>query len=73
MGGGVNVVLFHLSIAGSCPLKTISQRLVVMENNEFIKPLLNDCDDPVLADIRDIPRICSNIQEDWKVRLCVTL
>mmetsp|Transcript_5234 Transcript_5234/g.9361 ORF Transcript_5234/g.9361 Transcript_5234/m.9361 type:complete len:666 (-) Transcript_5234:2682-4679(-) len=66
MGGGVNVVLFHLSIAGSTPLKTISQRLVVMENNEFIKPLLNDCDDPVLADIRDIPRICSNIQEDWK-------
>lgn len=67
MGGGVNVVLFHLSIAGSCELKTISKRLVVMENNELIKPLLNDCDDPVLADIQDIPRICSQIQEDWQV------
>ena len=37
-----------------------------LENNEFIKPLLDDCDDPVLADIQDIPRICANIQEDWQ-------
>ena len=37
-----------------------------MENNEFIKPLLDDCDDPVLGDIQDIPKICHSIQEDWK-------
>ena len=44
----------------------LRKRLVQLENNEFIKPLLDDCDDPVLADIQDIPRICSNIQEDWQ-------
>ena len=27
---------------------------------------MNDCSDPVLADIQDIPRICANIQEDWQ-------
>ncbi len=44
----------------------LDKRLVTLENNEFIKPLLDDCDDPVLGDIQDIPKICHNIQEDWK-------
>jgi len=45
---------------------SLIKRLVTLENNEFIKPLLDDCDDPVLGDIQDIPKICHNIQEDWK-------
>jgi len=44
----------------------LSKRLVHIEKNDFIKPLLDDCADPVLADIQDIPRICANIQEDWQ-------
>ena len=44
----------------------LQKRLVQLENNEFIKPLLDDCNDPLLADIHDIPRICANIQEDWQ-------
>lgn len=44
----------------------LKKRLVQLENNEFIKPLLDDCDDPVLEDIRDIPRICAAIQDDWQ-------
>ena len=44
----------------------LQKRLVALENNEFIKPLLDDCSDPVLADIRDIPRVLHNIQEDWQ-------
>ncbi len=44
----------------------LHKRLVALENNEFIKPLLDDCDDPVLGDIQDIPKICHSIQEDWK-------
>lgn len=45
---------------------SITKRLVTLENNEFIRPLLDDCDDPVLGDIQDIPKICHNIQEDWQ-------
>mmetsp|Transcript_19463 Transcript_19463/g.42309 ORF Transcript_19463/g.42309 Transcript_19463/m.42309 type:complete len:1662 (-) Transcript_19463:341-5326(-) len=65
MGGTVNVILLHLENAMNKSSK-LHKRLVQLENNEFIKPLLDDCDDPVLADIKDIPRICSNIQEDWQ-------
>jgi hypothetical protein len=66
LGGAVNMVLFHLETAMS-KSSIPSRRLVHIEKNEFIKPLLlNDCADPVLADIQDIPRICANIQEDWQ-------
>ena len=46
--------------------KPLSKRLTLLENNEFIKPLLDDCADPVLADIKDIPRACQQIQDDWR-------
>ena len=63
MNGDVNVVLLHQSKTWrECQL---SKRLTLLENNEFVKPLLNDYDDPVLADIRDIPRVCAHIQDDW--------
>ena len=64
MGGAVSIVLLHQTntMQGS----SFSKRLIPLENNECIKPLLNDCDDPVRADIEDIPRICSDIQEDWQ-------
>lgn len=43
----------------------LRQRLTLIERNEYIKPLLDDSDDPVLSDIRSIPRVCSKIQQDW--------
>ena len=65
MGGAVNVVLSHLE-ADMSKSTILSRRLVRIENNEFIKPLLDDCADPVLVDIQDIPRICASIQKDWQ-------
>mmetsp|Transcript_41855 Transcript_41855/g.87885 ORF Transcript_41855/g.87885 Transcript_41855/m.87885 type:complete len:1350 (-) Transcript_41855:170-4219(-) len=65
MGGAVNVILLHQENAMNKSSK-LHTRLVELENNEFIKPLLDDCADPVLKDIQDIPRICANIQEDWR-------
>lgn len=63
MNGSVNVVLLQQS---KNQTNRLSKRLTLLENNEFIKPLLGDCKDPVLADIQDIPKICNNIQEDWR-------
>lgn len=65
MGGAVNVLLLHQANAMNKSSK-LQNRLVHLENNEFITALLDDCDDPIKADIEDIPRICSNIQQDWQ-------
>lgn len=65
MGGSVNVILLHQENVMSKNPK-IHKRLVQLENNEFIKPLLPDTNDPVLGDIQDIPKICANIQTDWR-------
>lgn len=62
MGGAVNVVLYHQT--NTAKSTKLSTRLIPLENNDCIKPLLNDSDDPVRADIEDIPRICSDIQLD---------
>ena len=59
----VNVILLHQNKLFQ--EDNLHRRMVLLENNEFIKPLLNHGTDPVLADIRDIPKICSQIQEDW--------
>ncbi len=61
MNGCVNVILLHQNSIS----QPLSKRLTLLENNEFIRPLLDDCDDLVLADIRDIPRVCKQIQDDW--------
>lgn len=61
----MNVIILHQENAMNKSSK-IHKRLVQLENNEFIKPLLDDIDDPVLGDIQDIPKICHDIQEDWK-------
>lgn len=63
MNGSVSVVLLHQSKMFKDD--NLHRRMILLENNEFIRPLLNSGTDPVLADIRDIPKICSQIQEDW--------
>lgn len=65
MNNTINVVLLHQSQSHEA-YKPIRKRLTLLENNEFIKPLLDDCKDPVLADIRDIPRVCKWLQDDWR-------
>lgn len=62
MNNCVNNVHLHQSQT----FKKLPKRLTLLENNEFIKPLLDDCADPVLADIRDIPSVCKQIQDDWR-------
>ena len=37
-----------------------------LEGNEFIKPLAPDLPDLVGADVRDVPRVLRDIQEDWR-------
>jgi len=41
-------------------------RMTRLTRNQFIKPLPVEAQDPVLKDIKDIPRICRDIQEDWR-------
>ena len=43
-------------------------RMTRLEGNEFIKPLAPDAPDLVGADLRDIPRVLRDIQEDWRNR-----
>ena len=63
MNGSVNGVLLHLNDLFQKP--NLRRRMILLEDNEFVKPLIQNGIDPVLADIRDIPKICFNIQEDW--------
>ena len=44
----------------------IYRRMTPLEDNQLITPIPIFPRDPVMADIRDIPRVCSAIQEDWK-------
>jgi len=40
-------------------------RMTRLTRNQFIKPLQEESDDLVLSDIKDIPRVCRRIQDDW--------
>jgi hypothetical protein len=44
----------------------IHKRFTLLEGNELIKPLPDDSNDIILKDIRDIPRVCDEIQNNWK-------
>lgn len=63
MNGSVSVVLLHQN--KMFKETNLHKRMILLENNEFIKPLLDNGADPVLSDIRDIPKICSRLQEEW--------
>ena len=64
MGNSVSILLLHQEDIVK-DRSRLHHRLVRLEDNEFIKPLSDDCDDPVLKDILDIPSVCANIQDDW--------
>ena len=44
----------------------VRERITPLEGNEFLLPLQADTDDPILADIQDIPRAMDEIQANWK-------
>jgi hypothetical protein len=46
--------------------KALFHRMTRLEGNEFIKPLAPDLPDLVGADVRDVPRVLRDIQEDWR-------
>ena len=64
-GGLADVTVYRESKVAS---SVLSKRVTPLVENEFIQslPPVNS-QDPVLDDIRDIPRVCKDIQENWKV------
>jgi hypothetical protein len=68
MDGAVTVVSVHeeINIGG----ELFKDRLVPLEDNPMMLPIMDPCKDVVKRDIDDIPRILHDIQEDWKARTC---
>ena len=65
MNGKITAVLYQESKSTKMEL---FQRMTRLSDNPLIKPLQKSPEDPVLADIRDIPNVCKNIQDDWHSR-----
>ena len=65
MNGGVDAYLLQESKAHTTS-NMIYHRMTRLTRNQFVKPLPSEAPDPVLKDIQDIPRICREIQEDWR-------
>ena len=62
----MNVITLHQENAMN-KSSSLIKRLVTLENNEFIKPLLDDCDDPVLGDIQDILKSATIFKKTGKM------
>ncbi|KAL7566062.1 hypothetical protein ACA910_009849 [Epithemia clementina (nom. ined.)] len=67
MNGRVTAVVYQESKATKTPDPEIYHRMVRLSRNKFVKPLPDSdrCTDLILKDIEDIPKVCSNIQDDW--------
>lgn len=65
MNGRVDAYLLQESEAHHTS-DVLYHRMTRLTRNHFIKPLPVEAQDPVLKDIKDIPRICRDIQEDWR-------
>ena len=64
MNGNVTVVVYKESkVTAQDP--EIYHRMIRLSRNKFIKPLPDDSKDLIHKDIQDIPRVCTNIQNDW--------
>jgi hypothetical protein len=66
MNGDLAIYLLNEGRTAKSSDLELYHRMTKLTRNPFIKslPALND--NPVLADIRDIPRVCREIQEDWR-------
>ena len=45
-----------------------SKRMLSLEDIALVRPLPQDTKDPVLQDIRDIPKVCESIQRGWQAK-----
>lgn len=64
MNGRLSVIL-HQESKDTKMDPDLHHRMMQLSGNALVQPLQKISDDPVLADIQDIPRICSTIQDDW--------
>ena len=69
MGGKVKVVLTTEKMNEQILTKTtnasLRARMTMLTNNSFVAPLPPSSNDPIRQDLRDIPLVCKNIQDDW--------
>lgn len=65
MNGKITAVLYQESKSTKMDLLN---RMTRLSSNALIQPLPKSPEDPVLADIQDIPNACKNIQDDWHSR-----
>jgi hypothetical protein len=65
MNGSLDVILYQESKATTQDPQ-LHHRMTQLTRNRLIKPLRPEATDPVLADIRDIPKVCQSIQDEWK-------
>jgi hypothetical protein len=65
MNGTIDLVLFQQSKATTQDPQ-IFHRMTRLSRNRFIKPLSEESEDLILTDIRDIPKVCRSIQDEWK-------
>ena len=62
MNGKVNFVLIQEDKKKTTKLLHHRMTMLDQRDHEFMKPLPQDFKDPIAQDIRDIPRICRQIQ-----------
>mmetsp|Transcript_55168 Transcript_55168/g.165297 ORF Transcript_55168/g.165297 Transcript_55168/m.165297 type:complete len:1653 (-) Transcript_55168:851-5809(-) len=66
MNGSMNVYLFQESSTAIHPGRLLYHRMTRLTRNQFVRPLQPEAADLILKDIRDIPRVCQAIQDDWR-------
>lgn len=71
MNGTVRLVISKESKSTTLD-RNLYHRLTRLSRNEMIKPLQEITEDPILTDIQDIPRVCSDIQDDWHANKAAT-
>lgn len=71
MNGALDVILYQESKATTRDPQ-LYHRMTRLTRNRFIKPLRPDTEDPVLADIQDIPKVCQSIQDEWQADKAAT-
>ena len=66
--GCINLVKIQESDTETNISPYLHHRMTLLDpkDHEFMKPLPPDYKDPIAQDIQDIPRVCRQIQDDWR-------
>eukprot|EP00523_Entomoneis_sp_CCMP467_P020382 CAMPEP_0168849630 /NCGR_PEP_ID=MMETSP0727-20121128/11463_1 /TAXON_ID=265536 /ORGANISM="Amphiprora sp., Strain CCMP467" /LENGTH=1558 /DNA_ID=CAMNT_0008903533 /DNA_START=441 /DNA_END=5117 /DNA_ORIENTATION=+ len=67
MNGAVTAHMHQESKATTMD-RQLYHRMIRLTRNQFVKPLQDDTKDLIEKDIKDIPKVCERIQEDWHSR-----